>query len=229
MFRRKHDAEAEDPLVIADVVQAQTELEAYFKIKFSAVQAHQAKVMLATEWWSFNSHKYPLLGYCAIRLHSAAVVSSSLERFFSAANLVTGLRRQSLSIENQHLFTAAYLAGNAGIPLKSSEAQDTILWYVNKCQTISATKNIADIDDDKFDEVTVWLQKFAHTGGGGLLYVQPKSENNVDVSGEGSDNDEEEDAPVEPSEIVVEMDSIHEAHGRRASSRTRKAPVRLDL
>lgn len=236
-FRRKYNAEANDDRVIRDVVKAQCELLMYFQMKLSAVQETQAMMMLASTWWSLNASKFPTLAYCAIRVHSAAVVSSSLERFFSAANLITGLRRHSLSIKNQHLFTAAYLASNKGVELSPEHAQETIVWYVQTCQTIAATKNVADIDNDELDGVSTWLEGFS-SAGGGLLYVEVES---TEVETATTEQPQSIDYAVEciqdivdysqvrQGELLEEMDAALEDPNRRVSSRMRKAPVRLDL
>ena len=85
IFHRKFTAEddavvdPEDPRIIQSA--AKRQLTDYFSQDMDEIDKAEAKISLASNWWKGNT-KYPELAFCAACVHSAAVVSSSLERLF---------------------------------------------------------------------------------------------------------------------------------------------------
>jgi hypothetical protein len=188
------------------------------------VERFQAKQMLAAYFWqsSAASRRYKTLAWCATRVHSMAVVTSKLERYFSHVGNVQTEKRTRLDTSRASLYAAAHQESvDARKESSNVEIQQRLINLVKRCEDIETEEDVVRFEDmDGFSDLNTWLNSIREA----KLELLYAAEEQVL---------EPIRAPTDCTLLSTDDDSRdedgEEAPRRRTSARAVRIPRRLNL
>ena len=219
-----------DREILAKAAIAKQELSTYLASPLSDLAEVESCDLLASKFWTISStaSRFPLLAWCASRVHAMATVTSDLERFFSHVANVQTVQRASLKVEHAALFAAAQktLTSCDNRP-KETEVQSKLIALVRRCEALETENDFIQLDiKDGFAPLHEWLERRANkanVGDGGLS--GGTSDHLEDLNNDGNPCDEDE----ETGELAQQVDAAVDAGEARRSGRSRREPRRLNL
>ena len=211
------------------------ELDKFLRNRMDDDAVEDSRIMSAAVWWnSYHAHSYGELSSYLCRLHSAPVVSSKMERFFSQMTNVQTENRASLDPEKASKFTSAHnILLSREHEIDTSEVQRELVHFVETMQTLmdsgKISKNREGIQKlEGIEEVENWLNEQVDKG---ISVLHPKKDDAPAAPPNLSDSEQQLIATdaAEPSQVLTEYEQILalEENPLSRESRNRHPPARF--
>ena len=203
--------------IMRSVIQVKTQLLMYLSADgLTRAEKFQAKEMLASFFWQASAAciRYKDLAWCATRVHSLAVVTSKLERYFSHVGNVQTQKRTRLDTSRAAAYAAAHQDAVSQRNADDGEIHQNLIKLVQRCESIETEEEVIRFEAMAgFSDLTTWLNGVRDSRLE-LLYERDA---------------QEQEQIVEPVSTLLDEHDDSAASTRRSSSRPVRVPRRLDL